>query len=321
MQQEPKRQGILLVDKPRGMTSHDVVDRIRRAARERRVGHAGTLDPMAEGLLILAIGPATRILQYLVGLPKEYSGTITLGAISSTYDAEGEIVAQPCTLPKDPRRIIQAMRAQTGLRTQLPPPYSAVKVGGKKLYEYARRGEEVPQKPREVRIYQFEMEEYSEPEIRFSSRVGSGTYIRSMAHDLGIQLECGAYLSGLKRESVGQFHISQATPLALIMENPALIGARILGIAEALGHMPKLTVGGQAEAGLMHGRGFTTRDILECEGLPRADEDTLALNERGEALSIVRGQTMAEAEGEPDRLFFRPVRVLAKPQVEDSEDD
>src|SRR5262249_30559230 len=155
------------------------------------------------------------------------------------------IMAQPCALPRIPRRIVQAMRSQVGHRTQLPPPYSAVKVRGKKLYEYARRGEEIPHKPRQVRIYTFEMEEYCEPEIRFRARVGSGTYIRSMAHDLGIQLECGAYLAALRRESVGQFHVDQAAPLAALIENPALLQERLMGIGEALGHMPKITVGGR----------------------------------------------------------------------------
>lgn len=304
-----KPQGVLLIDKPSGMTSHDVVDRVRKVARERRVGHAGTLDPMATGLLIVCVGAATRIAGFLSGLPKEYSGLIKLGAISSTYDAEGSIMAQPCALPPDARRIVPAMRAQVGVRTQLPPPYSAVKVRGKKLYEYARRGEEVPQKPRQVRIYQFEMIEYCEPEIRFYARVGSGTYVRSMAHDLGIQLECGGFLSALRRESVGQFNISQAVPLATLVENPALLGERMMTIADALTHMPKITVGGRVEKGILHGQGFTTRDILACETLPRPDEDSVVLNLQGKALSIVRGE-LIEREGEGDVIFFKPIRVF-----------
>ena len=148
--------GVLLIDKPPGMTSHDVVDRIRRVSRMRRVGHTGTLDPMATGLLGLCIGPATRIVQFLTRLPKKYEGTIRLGAISSTYDGEGEIVAQDKDLPTRIEDIAEVMGTLTGIQTQLAPPYSAVKVKGKKLYEYAREGLTVPQKPREVLVKRFD---------------------------------------------------------------------------------------------------------------------------------------------------------------------
>lgn len=310
-----KIEGVLLVDKPPGMTSHDVVDRVRKLAGTRRVGHTGTLDPMASGLLVVCVGGATRVSPFFTGLPKEYSGIIKLGAISSTYDAEGSIMAQPCPLPRDPKTIVAAMRRQTGTRTQLPPPYSAVKVRGKKLYEYARRGEEVPQKPRQVRIHQFELVEYCEPEIRFFARVGSGTYVRSMAHDLGIQLECGAYLSSLRRESVGQFHVSQAAPLSALIENPELLRERLLGLGAALGHMPKITVDARVERNILHGQGFTTLDILACETIPRPAEDHVVLNAQGKVLSIVRGEPMADesarAAGSPP-LFFRPLRVLGQ---------
>lgn len=320
-------QGVLLVGKPRGMTSHDVVARIRRIAGTRRVGHAGTLDPMAEGLLVVCVGPATRIVQFLTGLPKEYTGTIKLGAVSSTYDAEGMISPQSQPLPDDEETLRGAMASQLGLRLQLAPPFSAVKVRGKKLYEYARQGEAVPERHRQVRIDRFDLVDYCPPEIRFFARVGSGTYIRSMAHDLGADLGCGAFLSSLTRVSVGGFHLDEAVPLDVLMQNPETLFEYLLDLPQALGHLPKITVDAPTEQALLHGRGFTTHEILSCEPLPRPAEPSLVLNTRGEALSVVSPEWLngvAEAAAEsgdggdagdldPERpLFFRPLRVLGK---------
>lgn len=316
-------EGVLLIGKPRGLTSHDVVARIRRVAGTRRVGHAGTLDPMAEGLLVVCVGRATRIVQFLTGLPKEYTGTIKLGAFSSTYDAEGLISAQDQPLPEDENRIRAAMASQIGLRLQLAPPYSAVRVRGKKLYEYARSGEEVPERYRRVRIDRFDLVDYCEPEVRFFARVGSGTYIRSMAQDLGVDLGCGAFLSSLRRISVGGLHLDEAIPLELALEHPEILPEFLLSVPQALAHLPKITVDAVIEQDVLHGRGFTTRDILACEEYPRPDEPSLVLNTRGEALSVVSGEWMKpegtgpeEAQGiatDTERaLFFRPIRVLAR---------
>lgn len=319
----PAPDGVILVDKPAGMTSHDVVDRIRKVARTRRVGHTGTLDPMATGLLVICLGAATKIVPFLTGVGKEYTGRIRLGAFSSTYDAEGEIVAQDQSVPSEEKPIREAINRQLGWRMQLPPPYSAVKVAGKKLYEYARRGEEIPQRPRRVWIERFEMLEYREPEIRFFARVGSGTYIRSMAHDLGIDLGCGGYLSELRRTAVGHFRVEDAATLAEFIENPEILPIRLLGLGEALAHLPKITVSERIERDILNGKGFTTRDILMSEILPQADETMVVVNEKGRVLSIVRGEPLEFAPatparigsgepGDPLMLFFKPVRVLGR---------
>jgi tRNA pseudouridine55 synthase len=314
----------VLVGKPRGLTSHDVVARIRRIAGTRRVGHAGTLDPMAEGLLVVCIGASTRIVQFLTGLPKEYTGVIRLGACSSTYDAEGLISSQGMPLPSDEAPIRRAMASQLGVRLQLAPPYSAIKVRGKKLYEYARSGEPVPERHRQVRIDRFDLIDYGEPEIQFFARVGSGTYIRSMAHDLGVDLGCGAYLAALRRESVGGFRLDEAAPLDLLLEHPGLLPENLLSVPRALAHLPTITVGSSIEEAVLHGRGFTTREILSCEILPQPAQLSLVLNTRGEALSVVAGEWIEpeppaeEGEGsvpggDVDRaLFFRPLRVLGR---------
>lgn len=320
----PTPDGVLLVKKPRGLSSHDVVARVRRVAGTRRVGHAGTLDPMAEGLLVVCIGAATRIVQFLTGLPKEYTGVIKLGAFSSTYDAEGMISPQGMALPADVETIRRAMALQTGIRLQLAPPFSAIKVRGKKLYEYARSGEPVPERHRQVRIDRFDLVEYREPEIRFYARVGSGTYIRSMAHDLGADLGCGAFLAALRRESVGGFRLDDALPLELLLEHPALLPEHLLTVPQALAHLPTITVDTLTEEAVLHGRGFTTRDILSCETLPQPDQPSLVLNTRGEALSVVLGERIvpesASSEGEAGgadengetSLVFRPLRVLGR---------
>jgi tRNA pseudouridine55 synthase len=316
--------GILLVDKPVGLTSHDVVGRMRRLAAQRRIGHIGTLDPMAEGLLVLCLGRATRVVQFLVGLDKTYLGTIELGGISSTYDAEGEITLQDRPLP-DEDDVSRAMDDQLGRQIQLPPPFSAVKVRGRKLYDYARSGEEVPEKPRTVHVHRFELLHYDPPQIHFDAKVGSGTYIRSMAHNLGLALGCGAYLSRLRRTRVGAFALQDAFGLDLLEAEPDLLPGRLLGIAEALGHLPKLTIQPQAVRTLLNGRPFTTEDILECDGILNPGQPVMVLDLSGHVLSIVEpvlGDAARLETGSPDpakfvlgatSLLFKPVRVLATP--------
>jgi tRNA pseudouridine55 synthase len=286
----------------------------------RRIGHIGTLDPMADGLLALCLGPATRIVPYLVGLDQVYEGTLTLGGISSTYDAEGEIVTQDRPLPAAPEALVEAMRAQLGEQVQLPPPYSAVKVRGKKLYEYARAGEPVPEKPRTVHVHRFELTRWASPEADFVAKVGSGTYIRSMAHNLGIALGCGAYLSALRRTRIGGFPIEGAATLDQLDQEPDLIGLRLLGITEALSHLPKLIVHPRMRAKLLNGQSFTTRDVLEFDGILSLGRPALALDADGAALSIVQPQR-AEADGEESDaemamgaapMLFKPMRVLAR---------
>ncbi|MEN6627599.1 MAG: tRNA pseudouridine(55) synthase TruB [Candidatus Sumerlaeia bacterium] len=307
--------GIILIDKPRGMTSHDVVDRVRRVAGTRRVGHTGTLDPMASGLLVVCIGPATVVAQFLNGLDKVYLGTARLGAISSTYDAEGEITQQDRPIPFNSVEVETAMQRQVGSVLQLPPPYSAIKIKGRKLYEYARAGEVVPQQPRRVTVSRFELLHFEAPRVHFLARVGSGTYVRSMVHDLGLELGCGAYLEALRRTQVGGFGIDQAIALDKLIQEPDLLPAHLLNITEALGHLPKLTIQPQAETAIMNGCSFRTSEILEFEGILNPGQPVLVINTRGRALSVAK----AEAGGEADvalgesAMVFRPLRVLAQP--------
>lgn len=205
--------GIILIWKDAGRTSHDVVDVVRRRFGTRRVGHAGTLDPLATGLLVVAVGPATRFLQYLPLEPKEYVANITFGKATSTYDLEGEAI-QESPLPDDlEAAILDALPQFKGLISQLPPMYSAVKIGGKPLYQYARQGKEIDREPRNVHIDTFDFKVLSEDTVEARIVCSGGTYIRSLAHDLGQAMGCGAHLSRLHRTKVGRFSIDQATPL------------------------------------------------------------------------------------------------------------
>jgi len=205
--------GILLIDKPLGITSHDVVARIRRKFNTKRVGHAGTLDPLATGLLVVAVGPATRFLQYLPLEPKEYECQILFGKETNTQDAEGEVLADK-PVPEDlEKRILDIIPQFAGEIQQIPPMYSAVKKAGKPLYFYARQGEEIEREPRTVTIESLELISVDGPTAHLRVVCSGGTYVRTLAHDMGQALGCGAHLSALQRTQVGRFAIEDAFEL------------------------------------------------------------------------------------------------------------
>ena len=206
-------EGILLVDKPTDHTSHDVVARLRGKLRMKRVGHAGTLDPMATGLLIILVGKATRVSQYLMGLDKEYEGTIELGKFTDTQDAEGEVLETIPVPAFSEADILAAVKSFLGDQYQTPPMYSAVKIDGVPLYKSARKGEEVEREPRFIRVMSWEITRFALPRLDFRLRCTKGTYVRTLAHDLGRKLGCGAHLAALRRTASDKFHISQALTL------------------------------------------------------------------------------------------------------------
>jgi tRNA pseudouridine55 synthase len=206
--------GFLLIDKPAGITSHDVVDRLRKITGIRRIGHAGTLDPFATGLLVVGVGrEATKKLGEISGSIKEYLATAVLGAESDTQDKTGTIKELPCGTWPDEATVRAAMGKFTGEISQIPPMYSAKKIAGKKLYELARAGQEVERQPVTVTIHELELLEYSPPRLKFRVLCSSGTYIRTLAHDLGRTLGSEAYLEELRRMKVGQFNIEKAKKL------------------------------------------------------------------------------------------------------------
>lgn len=240
--------GILLIDKPLGITSHDVIARLRRKLQTKRVGHAGTLDPLATGLLVVAVGPATRFLQYLPLEPKEYIGTVKFGIETTTQDAEGEIVAEK-PVPADLMSVIdQALPQFKGAISQIPPLYSAVKKEGKPLYVYARRGEDVEREPRNVYISEVEVLEHNGNEVDVRVVCSGGTYMRTWAHDLGQHLGCGAHLSGLRRTRVGKFSIDDAITLEEATADD------LLPLSEALPPVPLVQLNSHQVHAIRHGQ-------------------------------------------------------------------
>jgi tRNA pseudouridine55 synthase len=205
--------GVLLVDKPTDHTSHDVIARLRGKLKMKRIGHAGTLDPMATGVLVVLVGKATRASQYLMSLDKEYAGTIKLGQVTNTQDAEGEILETRPVPPLTEAEVRAATQSFVGDQYQTPPMFSAIKIEGVPLYKMARKGEEIEREPRFVRVSSFEVTRFASPEIDFVLRCSKGTYVRTIAHDLGAKLGCGGHLSALRRTATGKFAIAQCLTL------------------------------------------------------------------------------------------------------------
>jgi tRNA pseudouridine55 synthase len=206
-------EGVLLVDKPKGLTSHDVVYRLRRKLQIKRIGHAGTLDPMATGVLVMLIGKATRISQYLMSVDKIYEGEATLGVVTDSQDAEGEIMATNPVPPLTEAQVLAVMKTFLGDQYQTPPMHSAIKKDGVPLYKLARKGEEIEREPRFIRISKFDLLSFALPKVSFDLHCTKGTYVRTVAKDLGDKLGCGAHLSALRRTGSGKFTIAQCTPL------------------------------------------------------------------------------------------------------------
>ena len=209
---------MLLVDKPGEHTSHDVIARLRGRLRMRKIGHAGTLDPMATGLLIVLLGKATRVSQYLISLDKEYEGTVELGSTTDSQDADGQVMETRPVPPLSEAEVRAAMAGFLGDQYQTPPMYSAIKVGGVPLYKRARKGEEVEREPRFIRVMAWDLLSLDLPRITFRLRCTKGTYVRTLAHDLGARLGCGAHLCALRRTATDRFNVSQALTLGQIEE-------------------------------------------------------------------------------------------------------
>jgi tRNA pseudouridine55 synthase len=238
-------EGLLLVDKPGGMTSHDVVDVVRRRLGTRKVGHAGTLDPMATGLLVVGVGRATRLLRFLGELPKTYEGSARLGVETTTLDADGDVLVER-TVTSTADDVRTAMAALVGDSLQAPPAYSAVKVGGRKLYEAARKGEVLEAAPRPIRVDAFELIAFRVPEVNFRVTCSGGTYIRVLLADVGSTLGCGAHLTALRRTAIGELDVREGVEPELVA-NP-------LPMERAVAHLPRVDLESEEATAAGHGR-------------------------------------------------------------------
>lgn len=266
--------GILLVDKPAGWTSHDVVAVARGALGTRKIGHAGTLDPFATGLLVLGTGRATRVLEYLVGLDKEYEATARLGVATDSFDPDGARISEDDRWRSlDPDRVCAVAAELVGPLLQTPPRYSAVKVGGIPAHRRARRGEDVELPARTVTVHSLRVVEVDLPFVRFRVRCSSGTYVRSLAGELGIRLGTACHLTALRRDRVGRFSLDRAATVAALREGSLPEGAWVRP-ASALSHLQRVQVDADEAKLLAAGRqvGADARDARTAAFVLPGDE-------------------------------------------------
>jgi len=267
-------EGLLLVDKPAGLTSHDVVARVRRWSGERRVGHAGTLDPAATGLLVLLLGRATRLAQYLTHTAKRYQALIHLGVSTSTDDAEGEVLAT-APVQFELETLQAAVASFLGEQLQVPPAYAAIKVKGEPLYRRARRGETVIPEPRRVHFYALELLDWTPPYLRLEVTCSAGTYIRSLARDLGQRLGCGGHLRELRRLASGSFTLEDSLSLEQVqaLAEAGKLAEALLPPTAALATWPRVTLDPDLARAMRHGQTLTLPDLAPAPHVCAFAED------------------------------------------------
>lgn len=276
------------MDKPAGPTSHDVVARARRVLRERSIGHTGTLDPFATGLLILLVGKGTRVARFLDGLAKTYLAVATLGQRTATDDRTGEPVGEPFGGPLPDRGVVEAALAGfAGAQEQVPPAYSAKRRDGERAYARARRGEAVALAPAAITVYGVELLSVSGAEVTFRATVSTGTYIRALARDLGERLGTGAHLTALRRESIGSLQVADALPLDALGPD-----SRPWPLGAVLSHLPRVALDEAGRTDVAHGR-------------------PVAGVEMGTVALLSGNDVVAVAEGDGESL--RPSVVLTSP--------
>jgi len=253
--------GALIIDKPQGRTSHDVVDAARRILGFRQIGHLGTLDPLATGVLVLLLGRATRLAQFYTGRRKRYTSTFRFGFATDTYDADGTAQGPDSAPALDRAEIERLSAARIGLFPQMPPPYSAKKIHGRPAHELARKKKPVELKAVDIEVYDFRVDEVVGPLARVSIECAAGAYIRSLAHDMGAALGCGAHLAAIVRTAVGEFTLDQATKLEDLERAAAegRLAQYVIPLERLLPELPSATVPPPVEQRVRHGSKFTVQ--------------------------------------------------------------
>ncbi len=293
--------GVLVVDKPVGMTSHDVVQAIRQGTGLRRAGHTGTLDPRASGVLVILVGPAVRLSEFVSASDKRYQAIIRLGSTTDTFDADGKFIRadQPVNVTED--QFEKVLSTFIGEIEQTPPPYSAVKVQGRKAYEMARQGEEIELAPRKITVHHLEVLEWAPPEVVIDVHCSSGTYVRSLANDLGTALGCGAYLVGLRRTKSGRFSLRDATPLRKLQEafHAGNWYQYLIPAAEALAEWPAVELNPDEVEDVRHGH----RVKAAPDAQPGMVRGVSTQGELVALMDLVTGES-GELEWQPKKVFF-----------------
>ena len=275
--------GVLVVDKPKGITSFDVVREVRRALKIKKVGHTGTLDPMATGVLPICVGDATKIAQFITEASKAYDATVKLGVTTDTLDAEGKVLETRAVPTLNRELLERTFDKFRGTFAQIPPMYSAVKIGGKRLYELARAGEEVERAPRQVTVHELLLRDFSADELKLSVSCSKGFFVRTLGAEIGEALGCGAHLTALRRTHSGPFSLSQAVPLEKVVAGAAVT---LVGLNDALKDLPSLQVT-EAEASRVKHGGVV--EVSGKTGLHRVLEPSGALLA---VADIVRGRLL-----------------------------
>ncbi len=287
MSADPGPLGILPVDKPVGPTSHDAVSAVRRGLRTRQVGHTGTLDPFASGLLLVCVGAATRLAEYFAPLPKTYVATMRLGESTNTDDHTGEVIASSDAWREVTREAVEAALAeQVGEIQQVPPAFSAKKVDGQRMYDVARRGGEVNLPPVAVTIYAIRVLSVDLPDIVFEVECGNGTYIRAIARDAGAALGVGGHLRELRRTRIGPHDVERAVTFDELGD-AARVAAAMITPADALSHLPRVVADAAGETEIRHGRTLPAPGELRVTGpvaIISADGALLAVGESAEGV-------------------------------------
>jgi tRNA pseudouridine55 synthase len=295
MSAAPGPVGVLLVDKPVGPTSHDAVSAVRRALRTRQVGHTGTLDPFASGLLLVCVGAATRLAEYFAPLPKTYVATMRLGVATNTDDHTGEAVSTSDAWRDLSRERIEAALGEfVGEIQQVPPAFSAKKVDGQRMYDVARRGGEVELAPVAVTIYAIRVLSAELPDVVFEVECGSGTYIRAIARDVGAALGVGGHLRELRRTRIGPHDVARAVPVDGLGDEER-VAAAMVAPADALAHLPRVVADARGEADIRHGRALPAPEDLHVTG------PVAVISAAGELLAV----------GESAEGVVRPRKVFA----------
>lgn len=285
---------VLPVDKSEGPTSHDVVARARKALGTRRIGHTGTLDPFATGLLVLCVGKATRLAEYLTGLDKSYVAEARLGVETDTLDREGHVVAEHDGWSELSEEDIEvALRAHEGEIDQIPPQYSAKKVGGEAMHRRARRGETVVLEPNRVTVHSIELERVALPSVTFRVRCSTGTYVRALARDVGARLGVGAHLTALRRTRVGDFTVERAVQLEAL-DDPDAVASALRTPAQAMAHLPGVPIDDDGARRIRHGQRIraSSGDVSPAE--------LVAVVHDGELVAIAR---LRDGLLEPRKVF------------------
>jgi tRNA pseudouridine55 synthase len=293
--------GVLVVDKPVGMTSHDVVQVIRNGTSLRRAGHTGTLDPRASGVLVILVGPAVRLSEYVSASDKRYQAIIRLGSTTDTFDADGRFTRSNVPVNVTEAQFEEVLKSFIGEIEQTPPPYSAVKVQGRKAYEMARQGEEVDLTPRKIQVHHLEVLEWAPPEVVVDVHCSSGTYVRSLANDLGEKLGCGAYLVGLRRTKSGRFSLRDAVPLRKLQESFTAGNwyQYLIPAAEALGDWPAVELSPDEVEAVRHGHRVKVKE-------DNTEAKVRGVSTQGELVALMELATAEDgsSEWQPKKVFF-----------------